>query len=137
MQVGEVIHGSSLRSSTEGQRIMAPFKKLQENSMYWRYRYFTRRQLAVKRWWRELRRPRVRLQARPRVMPMRGRGMAAANPFVRADRVDVRRGAAFVLALAAVWTALDLSTLSQASLLIGLVRIATLAAVAFLFSRFW
>jgi hypothetical protein len=116
---------------------MAPFKKLQENSMYWRYRYFTRRQLAVKRWWRELRRPRVRSQARPRVMPMRGRGMAAANPFVRVDRVDVRRGAAFVVALAAVWTALDLSTLSQASLLIGLVRIATLAAVAFLFSRFW
>jgi len=63
--------------------------------------------------------------------------MAAANPYVRADRVDARRGAAFVLALAVVWTALDLTLLTQTSLLIGLVRIATLTAVAFLFSRFW
>ncbi len=45
---------------TEGQITVTPIKKLQENSMYWRYRFFTRRQLAVRRWWRELRQSRLR-----------------------------------------------------------------------------
>jgi hypothetical protein len=63
--------------------------------------------------------------------------MAAFTPYAGAARSDVRRGAAFVLAMAAVWTALDLTTLSQGSLIIGLARIATLALVAVLFSRFW
>ena len=112
---------------------VTPIKKLQENSMYWRYRFLTRRQLALRRWWRELRQSRLR----PRVAPIRGRGMAAVNPYARAGRIDARRGVAFVLVLAAVWTALDLTALNQTSLLIGLVRIAMLAAAAFLFSRFW
>jgi hypothetical protein len=63
--------------------------------------------------------------------------MAAVNPYARAGGVDSRRGIAFVLALAVVWTVMDLTSLNQASLLIGLARIATLAAVAFVFSRFW
>ena len=112
---------------------MALFKKLQENSLYWRFRFITRRWLALRRWWREVRLPR----RQPRVTPIRGRGMAAVNPYARAAGSDVRRGGAFVVAMAAVWTALDLTALSQGSLLIGLVRIATLTAVAYLFSRFW
>ncbi len=112
---------------------MALFKKLQENSLYWRYRFVTKRWLAAKRWWREVRQPRQQ----PRVTPFRGRGTAAYSPYTRAVTSDARRGVAFVLAMAAVWTALDLTTLSQGSLLIGLVRIATLSAVAYLFSRFW
>ena len=111
--------------------------------MYWRYRFLTRRQLALRRWWRELRqtrlRPRDLRQARLRSQfaPVRGRGIAAANPYARAGGIDSRRGIAFVVAMAAVWTALDLTALNQAGLLIGLARIVTLAAVAFVFSRFW
>ncbi|MGH2409593.1 MAG: hypothetical protein ACRDGS_04390 [Chloroflexota bacterium] len=115
---------------------MPLFKKLQENSLYWRYRFLTKRWLAARRWWREVRQPR----GQGRVTTLRGRGMrgmAAANPYARSAGADARRGAAFVLAMAAVWTALDLTTLSQGSLLIGLVRIATLSLVAVLFSRFW
>jgi hypothetical protein len=63
--------------------------------------------------------------------------MAAMNPYARAGGVDSRRGIAFVLAIAAVWTAMDLTALSQTGLLIGVARIATLAAVAYIFSRFW
>ena len=128
---------------TKGQLTVTPIKKLQENSMYWRYRFFTRRQLAVRRWWRELRqsrlRPRAFRQAQPgtRFAPVRGRGMAAVNPYARSGRIDSRRGIAFVVAIAAGWTAMDLTSLNQASLLIGLARILTLAAVAFAFSRFW
>jgi hypothetical protein len=126
-----------------GQPAVTPIKKLQENSMYWRYRFFTRRQLAVRRWWRELRQTRLRprdlrqAQLRNRFAPVRGRGMAAVNPYARTGGVDSRRGIAFVVAIAAVWTAMDLTSLSQTGLLIGLARIATLAAVAFVFSRFW
>jgi len=111
--------------------------------MYWRYRFFTRRQLAVRRWWRELRQSRLRprdfrqAQLRTRFAPARGRGMAAVNPYARTSGIDSRRGIAFVVAIAAVWTAMDLTSLNQAGLLIGLARIATLAAVAFVFSRFW
>jgi len=115
-------------------RVAMPlFKKLQENSLYWRYRFLTKRWLAARRWWREVRQPR----GQGRVTPIRSRGTAAFTPYTGAARTDARRGAAFVLAMAAVWTALDLTTLSQGSLLIGLVRIATLSLVAVLFSRFW
>jgi len=112
---------------------MALFKKMQENSLYWRYRFVTKRVMAVRRWWREVRQPR----AWTRVTPIRGRGMAASSPYTGAAGANARRGMAFVLAMAAVWTALDLTTLSQGSLLIGLIRIGALSAVAFLFSRYW
>lgn len=111
---------------------MALFKKMQENSLYWRYRFLTRRWLAARRWWRE-----VRQSRRPRVMPARPRGTAAYNPYARTAGSNARRGIAFVVAMAIVWTALDLTTLSQGSLEIGLVRIATLSGVAYLFARFW
>jgi hypothetical protein len=128
---------------TEGQGTVTPIKKLQENSMYWRYRFFTRRQLAMRRWWRELRQSRLRprdfrqARMRSRFTSVPGRGMAAANPYARAGRIDSRRGIAFVLVIAAVWTAMDLTALNQTGLLIGVARIITLAGVAFAFSRFW
>ncbi len=98
----------------------------------------------MRRWWRELRQSRLRprdlrqAQLRARfAAPTRGRGMAAVNPYARTGGVDSRRGLAFVLAIAAIWTAMDLTALNQASLLIGVARIVALAAVAFVFSRFW
>ncbi len=112
---------------------MSLFKKLQENSMYWRYRFVTRRWLALKRWWRELRQPKQRTN----VVRVRYRGVASSSAFTRMGGVDVTRGAAFVLALAAVWTALDLSSISQDGLVIGVLRVVTLSAIAYLFARFW
>ena len=113
---------------------MAFFKKLQENSLYWRYRFISRRYLAIKRWWRELRSP------RPRTIKAanRFRGMAAANPYGRgAGLGDSRRGMLFVLALVAAWTALSLLTVHVPSLLLLVLRVGSLALITYCFVRFW
>ncbi len=102
--------------------------------MYWRYRYITRRSLAVKRWWRELRQGRG---GGVRTIRVRPRASAAYNPYARAIGSDTTRGLAFVLALAAIWTALSVSTLPQDGLLMGVVRVATLVGVTTLFVRYW
>jgi hypothetical protein len=113
---------------------MGLFKKLQENSMYWRYRYVTRRSLAVRRWWRELRQGRARgIQT----IRMRPRATAAYNPYARAISGHTTRGIAFVLALAAIWTALSISTLPQDGILMGILHVGTLAGLAYLFVRYW
>jgi hypothetical protein len=114
---------------------MGLFKKLQENSMYWRYRYVTRRSLAVKRWWRELRQRRTGGIQTLRVRP---RGTAAYNPYARAiSSGHTTRGIAFVLALAVIWTALSVSTLPQDGILMGILHVGTLAGLTYLFVRYW
>ncbi len=116
---------------------MGLFKKLQENSLYWRYRFITRRYLAVRRWWRELRQPRQR----PRGVRPAARGMASYDPygFRRASTggVNATRGVSFVVVVAALWTVLTYSTVSLGGLPTGFVQIAGLLLVAFLYIRYW
>ena len=113
------------------------FKKLQENSLYWRYRFITRRYLAVKRWWRELRQPRQRVT----VMRPAPRGMSSYDPYgfrrAATGGVNAARGISFVVLVAALWTVLSYTTISFGGLPIGFVQIAALLAVAFAFIRFW
>lgn len=109
---------------------MQMFKKLQENSLYWRYRFITRRWLALKRWWRERRSP------RPTITHVRFRGMAAFNPYARAG-VDTRRGIAFVVVLAAALTALQMTAGSLTGLAFGAVFVLVVVAVTYAFTRFW
>ena len=113
---------------------MRMFKKLQENSLYWRYRFITRRWLGMKRWWRERRSPRPYP-----VGSMRMRAMAAASPYTRNARAafDARRGVAFVLVLAAALTALQRAVPSTAGLAFGVLFLAVVLAVTYLFARFW
>ncbi|MDB5075639.1 MAG: hypothetical protein JWO42_1818 [Chloroflexi bacterium] len=124
---------SQLRVGGAG-HLMNVFKKLQENSLYWRYRFVTRRYLAVKRWWRELRQPRGRSRM-VRVVP---RGMAANSPYSRGNvGVNATRGITFVVLLAAAWTALLESPLGQSGFPVGLLQIAALVLLVYLFVRFW
>jgi hypothetical protein len=113
---------------------MRLFKKLQENSLYWQFRYFTRPKLAVKRWWRERRQPRTT------TVGVRYRGVAASTPY-RPGRMggmtDRRRGLVFVLSLAVVWTAISKAVYPHDNLAVGLLRIAFLAGLVYLFDRFW
>src|SRR5579872_5515879 len=113
---------------------MKLFKKLKENSLYWQFRYFTRPKLAVKRWWRERRQPRVN------VVGVRYRGIAASTPYQRGRMggiIDRRRGLVFVCALAALWTAVSVLVFPHDNLAIGLLRIALLAGLVYLFDRTW
>jgi hypothetical protein len=113
------------------------FKKLQENSLYWRYRFITRRYLAVKRWWRELRQPRQRV----RMMRPAPRGMASYDPYgfrrSATGGVNAVRGVSFVVIVAVVWTLLTFTTLSFGGLPIGFVQIGLLLLIAYAFMRFW
>lgn len=113
------------------------FKKLQENSLYWRYRFITRRYLAIKRRWRELRQPRQRV----RVVRPAARGMSSYDPygFRRATTggVNATRGMSFVVLIAALWTFLSFTTLRFAGLPIGFVQVAVLILVAVAYTRFW
>lgn len=113
---------------------MRMLKKLQENWVYWRFRYFTRRWLAVKGWWRQRRQPRTNLARN--VVRVRYRGVAN-NSGVRGGLNDPTRGLAFVLSLAVVWTALAVLALSHDGALLNLIRIASLLLLVALFSRFW
>lgn len=108
---------------------MRIFKKLQENSLYWRYRFITRRWLALKRWWRERRAP------RPRVVTVRYRGMSGLDPY-RGSGASNARGAVFVLILASVWTAMTMAAVAE-TFALGLLRIVVLVALTYLFVRFW
>jgi hypothetical protein len=109
------------------------FKKLQENSLYWRYRFITRRYLEVRRWWRT----RGQVRRVPQTTP-RFRGTAAYNPYARGAGIrDNWRGVAFLAIVAAAWTALSVSSLPQDTLLMGVLRIASLAAITYAFVRFW
>jgi len=111
---------------------MRIFKKLQENSLYWRYRFISRRWLAMKRWWRELRQPKV---MRPQV---RYRGAAMRTPAnTRSSTVNRQRGITFVVVLTAAWTALAVAFYPHETLITGLARILVLAGVVYAFTRFW
>ncbi len=113
------------------------FKKLQENSLYWRYRFITRRYLAIKRWWRELRQPRGRV----RVMRPTPRGMSSYDPYSyrrsSGGGVNAARGISFVVVVAALWTVLTFTTVRFGGLPIGFVQIAAMLLVAYAFMRFW
>ena len=112
---------------------MGLFRKLQENSLYWRYRFITRRYLAFRRWWRELRQPKNRantLRAQPR-------GTASFNPYLRSARVNVTRGVAFVVVVAAAWTLIAHSALGSGTVPVLLPQALALAIVAYAFIRFW
>lgn len=109
------------------------FKKLQENRLYWQYRFITRRYLELRRWWRTRGTP-----VRRGPQTARFRGTAAFNPYARgAGIANVRRGAVFLVLVAAAWTILSLSSLPQGTLLIGLLRIGALSAITYAFVRFW
>jgi hypothetical protein len=113
------------------------FRKLQENSLYWRYRFITRRYLAVKRWWRELRQPRQRI----RVMRPTPRGMASFDPYglrrQASGGVNAVRGMSFVVVIALAWTVLSFATFSVLGLPMGFVQVAVLLIVAYVYTRFW
>ena len=133
------LQGGAVGSQIDQGRLvpMDLFKKLQENSLYWRYRFITRRYLAIRRWWRELRQPRQRARVDAPVP----RGMSSYDPygFRRASTggVNAARGISFVVLVAGMWTVLSFSTLSLGGLPIGFVQIAVLFIVAFVFMRFW
>jgi hypothetical protein len=112
---------------------MGLFKKLQENSLYWRYRFITRRYLAMRRWWRELRQRGARGGA-TRVQP---RATASYNPYARSVRVNYARGAAFVILVAAAWTLITHSGLSTSGIPLILPQALVLVAIAYAFIRFW
>ena len=110
------------------------FKKLRENSMYWQFRYVTRPRLAIKRWWRE-RRSGVQ---RVKFSSVRYRGVADYPAYGRPiGFANPRRGVAFVLVLAAIYTALSLSVGSNGGLSFAVLQIAILVGLAYLFARFW
>jgi hypothetical protein len=110
---------------------MQMFKKLQENSLYWRYRFITRRWLAMRRWWRERRSPHATITS------VRYRGMSSYNPYVRSS-MDRRRGIAFVVVLAAALTALQtVASSSLAGLAYGVVFVLVVVAITYAFARFW
>ena len=107
------------------------FKKLQENAMYWRFRFFTRRWLEIKRRWRERRSPRAVITG------VRARGMAGYNPYARSGGIDTRRGVAFVLILAAALTALQIAAGTLTGLSFGVLFLLVVVAITYLFTRFW
>lgn len=110
------------------------FRKLRENSIYWQFRYVTRPRLAMKRWWRE-RRGGVQ---RARISTVRYRGVADYPAYGRPiGFADPRRGFAFVLVLAAIWTAISLNLGQYEGVSLGALRIALLVALAYIFARFW
>lgn len=110
---------------------MQMFKKLQENSLYWRYRFITRRWLAMKRWWRERRSPRATIAT------VRYRGMSSFTPYTRGG-MGRRRGIAFVLILAAALTALQIATAGALTgLAYGVVFVLVVVAITYAFARFW
>jgi len=109
---------------------MRMLKKLQENWIYWRFRYFTRRWLAVKGWWRQRRQP------RSNVVRVRYRGVANTSGS-RGGMTDPTRGVAFLLSLAAVWTALAVLALTHGGASFDLMRIGSLVLLVYLFTRFW
>ena len=119
---------------------MGLFKKLQENSLYWRYRFITRRFLAVKRWWRELRQPRQMRQRAKVVRPI-PRGVSSYDPYgfrrSGGSGVNAVRGISFVVVVAALWTVMTYTTISFGGLPIGIVQIAAALLVAYLYMRFW
>jgi hypothetical protein len=120
---------------------MSLFKKLQENSLYWRYRFITRRYLELKRRWRELRHPNGR--ARLRVVPPTPRGMAAFDPYRQspgrrtAAGASTVRGLAFVGLVGLAWTALAHTPLVGGGFPIVTLQLAMLVAAAALFIRYW
>lgn len=106
------------------------FKKLQENSLYWRYRFVTRRWLAMRRWWRERQSPRSAITA------VRYRGVAAGSTYLRGG-LDRRRGIIYILGLAAALTALQLFTNAHPAAPSGLLVLAVVALMTFAFARYW
>jgi|GEM_PF-1585965 hypothetical protein len=113
---------------------MRLFKKLQENSLYWRYRFITSRYLRLKSWWRGLRQRGRTVQ----VMRPAPRGMASYDPYRGGGRrntsgVNTARGVSFVVVAAAAWTAIGYSGLSSSALL----QLASLALLAYSFVRYW
>jgi hypothetical protein len=64
--------------------------------------------------------------------------MAAANPYAR-TRIgsDLRRGFAFVLVLAAALTALQAATTTSGGLSFGILFLAVVVGLTYLFVRFW
>ena len=106
------------------------FKKLQENWLYWKFRFITRRWLEMKRFWRERR--------APRAYPMsaaRFRGLSSVNPYVRGGQ-RATRGIAYVLVLSAALTALQEAVKSQ-GLSFGVLFLLIVLAVTYVFARFW
>jgi hypothetical protein len=112
---------------------MGLFKKLQENSLYWRYRFITRRYLALRRWWRELR----QRGTRGKVTRVQPRGTASFNPYARSLRVNYARGATFVLVVAAAWTLIAHSGLASSGFPLILPEALVLVVVAYAFIRYW
>jgi hypothetical protein len=106
---------------------MNSFKKLQQNSMYWRYRFITRRWLALKRWTRSWRQPSLR--------QVRHRGNTLWVPDSRVATWR-GRGVAFVLTTAVVLTALQLVVGSRiVGLGMTLLELALVAALVYAFTR--
>jgi hypothetical protein len=106
---------------------MNPLKKLQENSMYWQYRFITRRWLAVKRWTRSWRQPSLR--------QVRHRG---SSIWVPQSQVATwrSRGIAFVLTTAVVLTVIQLAVGSRlVGLGMSLLEVAIVAVLVYAFTR--
>lgn len=106
-------------------------KKLQENSLYWRYRFITRRWLAIKRTVRSWQKPSYGASAAMRG-PMRPRGAAVTAPRYLRDY----RGPIFVgtLALTLTMVQLVLASVMPGSLY-GLVVVALIALSIYGFTR--
>ncbi|GAC1433360.1 MAG: hypothetical protein NVSMB65_07170 [Chloroflexota bacterium] len=106
---------------------MKPFKKLQENSLYWRYKFITRHWLALKRRARGLRHPAVR--------PVGHRGSIL---WVSQASSATWRGRAlgFVLSAAVALTVVQMALGPHVSGLgMSLLKIVVVAALVYAFTR--
>ncbi len=117
-----------LAAASDGERHgMRPFKKLQENSLYWRYRFITRRWLAVKRWSRGVRQPSLR--------QVRHRGAPILVPQARATSV-LGRGMAFLLATALALTVVQALLAGRVGGLgMSLLQLAIIVGMIYVFAR--
>jgi hypothetical protein len=106
---------------------MNPFKKLQENSLYWRYRFITRRWLAAKRWTRSLRRPQMR--------QVRHRGNVVWVPGSYGSTWR-GRGFLFVVVTAAALTVVQTVLGTRLTgLSLSILEVAIVAALVYAFTR--
>lgn len=106
---------------------MNPFKKLQENSLYWRYRFITRRWLAAKRW--------IRSWHKPQMRQVRHRGNMVWVPGSY-NSTGRRRGFLFVAVTAAVLTAVQTVLGDRlAGLGMSVLEVAIVIALVYAFTR--
>jgi hypothetical protein len=64
--------------------------------------------------------------------------MSSFNPYSRAGvGVNMARGVVFVVVLAAIWTAVIHSPIGGSAFPVGLLQLAALGVLIYLFARFW